>query len=211
MAMRSRRHRASLDRIAADVAAKGRENLRKERARQDVLKRLQASTPEELIEIAQRRAVEEYKTNANRIKRLQMQARASGKSMAAKQAMIAAGIDPMSADQALSAGELRGDELKSVRQQISEKPGFQGKKNVYTCEECGFSYVTVDIDEGTTPFMSMCQNDGCKALAKSSFYRVPSDLVATHEWYRPADVSGESPMTQEHVRMGGLLLREIRE
>ena len=45
-------------------------------------------------------------------------------------------------------------------------------------------------------------------MAESSFYRVDQFLGHTHEWYRPASVDDLDPDTAEHVRNGGLLLRE---
>lgn len=43
--------------------------------------------------------------------------------------------------------------------------------------------VTVDIDEGVTPFMEICEK--CKGDMHSSFYRCPQNLIPTHEWYKP--------------------------
>jgi hypothetical protein len=90
----------------------------------------------------------------------------------------------------------------------------QGKKNIYTCEKCGAHIVTVDRDEGTTPFMTRCKADGCEGMMKSSFYRVfDQDMKPSHEWYRaePADIAKmrNSRACHEHARMGGLFLREI--
>lgn len=94
---------------------------------------------------------------------------------------------------------------------VQEPEGFKGKKNVYTCPECGNHIVTVDRDDGTTPFLTMCKADpsACRGMMQSAFYRVDQSLVPSHEWYKPDDVSGETPAVKEHVRMGGLLLREI--
>lgn len=85
-----------------------------------------------------------------------------------------------------------------------------GKKNRYTCQECGFQFVTVDKDPGTTPFMCGCQKPGCKGTAQSEFYRVDQSLPATHEWYRASDVEarGMKPHVRQHHDMGGLLLRK---
>lgn len=87
---------------------------------------------------------------------------------------------------------------------------FKGKKNVYTCQECGDAFVTIDRDEGTTPFLTACRR-GCKALAQSSFYRVDQSLTPAFEWYRPKpeEVAALSPASRQHVEIGGLLLRPL--
>jgi hypothetical protein len=89
---------------------------------------------------------------------------------------------------------------------------LQGKKNVYVCEKCRGSFVTVDRDAGTTPFMTTCRaTDGCKGLAQSSFYRVDQALAATYEWRRltDAEAAQQHPASMQHHLMGGLFLRPI--
>ena len=89
---------------------------------------------------------------------------------------------------------------------------FQGKKNIYTCEKCGFHVVTVDRDEGVTPFMIACRAFGCDGHMHSSMYRVFDQRIkARFEWYRPGEpeLAMMSPAMQDHVRMGGLAMREI--
>lgn len=103
------------------------------------------------------------------------------------------------------------EQLQRLAEEQEPDAPFVGKKNVYTCDECGHQKVTVDLVHGTTPFMISCGADGCGAMSKSSFYRVDQSLEPTHEWYRPEDVSGETEMTKEHVRKGGLLLRVIED
>lgn len=90
---------------------------------------------------------------------------------------------------------------------------YVGRKNVYVGEACGLHTVTVDRDDGVTPFMITCRADLCRGKARSSFYRVDQRLRASHEWYRPdeATVTREErkhPGTREYVAQGGLLLRE---
>ncbi len=89
----------------------------------------------------------------------------------------------------------------------------QGKINVYVCQKCRGRTVTIDTDDGTTPFMIKCRSaGGChEAMAESSFYRVNQNLIPTYEWYRPvgeelAALEGEM---KEHVDKGGLCLRRI--
>jgi hypothetical protein len=82
-----------------------------------------------------------------------------------------------------------------------------GKVNVYTCPECKGEMVTVDVDEGTTPFMLGCRaTAGCKGLAESSFYRPrPGHAPPALEWYRPsaAEMKKASPAMREHAGKGG--------
>lgn len=98
--------------------------------------------------------------------------------------------------------------------------------NVYVCEYNCLT-VTVDVDEGVTPFMIKCRRrstkerplnpaltgaDGeCKGTARSSFYpKGPKPRHIgdpTHEWYKPDSLHGLSAAEIQHVRQGGLLLR----
>ena len=90
--------------------------------------------------------------------------------------------------------------------------GLRGKKNVYRCEKCHASFVTVDRDKGTTPFATSCQaTPGCRGPATSKFYLVDQTQPATHEWYRASDeeAAARSPWSREHHRRGGLFLRKI--
>ena len=113
------------------------------------------------------------------------------------------------------------------------------KLNIYTCNTCGGRIVTVDLVEGTTPFMVGCRvtehdaklranEDGlaieelrglwdtlkCKGDMYSSFYRVPPDAPEpTWEWYKPdAKEYAKLPLVtrRDHVDKGGLLLRRIK-
>jgi hypothetical protein len=97
------------------------------------------------------------------------------------------------------------------------------RENVYVCEKCGGFTVTIDVDEGVTPFMIRCRakdvvgNDailpGCKGNAVSSFY--PEGPRPSHiqepawEWYAPSSTEFESldSATKDHVYSGGLILR----
>jgi transcription elongation factor Elf1 len=105
-----------------------------------------------------------------------------------------------------------------MRRRTMTRTSFQYMKNAYSCEKCGKITVTIDRDHGTSPFLTQCPN--CKqSLMKSEFYRVPQHVVPTHEWYKPTAVEleivcmGKEPEhkngIREHVRRGGLLLREI--
>lgn len=92
--------------------------------------------------------------------------------------------------------------------------------NVYTCGICKGRTVTVDLDEGVTPFLLGCRATGkegdCTGTAQSAMYRVPADSPpADWEWYRPDDVElarikKRSRSLAEHVEHGGLVIRPRR-
>ena len=103
---------------------------------------------------------------------------------------------------------------------------LKGRENVYTCQACGGTVVTVDRDTGTTPFMishSEVAGSGCNGPMYSAFYpkgpRPPHIGAPTHEWYAPtkaelkAECASHDRYTRDairqHVEMGGLLLRPI--
>lgn len=97
---------------------------------------------------------------------------------------------------------------------------FKGKKNLYLCHSCGRGVVTLDRDEGVTPFAITCDN--CGKSAYSFFYRLPPNIAEVvtpaFEWYRPTAAEldevcktltrpGMADATRDHVCKGGLLKR----
>lgn len=91
---------------------------------------------------------------------------------------------------------------------------FKGKKNIYKCDD-GHLTVTIDRDDGVTPFMTTCTYTGCGKMARSHMYHAQCQVFEpTHEWYRPTErqMSKEKrPGVIDHVKRGGLLLRAITE
>jgi hypothetical protein len=91
----------------------------------------------------------------------------------------------------------------------------KGKINTYTCPQ-GHVTVTKDADEGTTPMMLRCRqkdNDGkhnCTEFSSSAWYRCNQCLTPEYEWYKPDTLKGLNHDEKEHVQMGGLLLRKIK-
>lgn len=90
------------------------------------------------------------------------------------------------------------------------------RENTYTCPK-RHATRTVDVADGVTPFMIGCKELGCTEMAESAFY--PKELRPLHvpgpkwEWYKPTEKQAKKkesrfPGTLEHVRRGGLLLRE---
>ncbi len=85
-----------------------------------------------------------------------------------------------------------------------------GQKNIYTCWQCGAHIVTVDRDDGVTPFMIACMVPHCGGQMKSSMYKVFDQAMrAFWEWYKPAAPQRLSEAERAHVDKGGLLLRAI--
>lgn len=88
--------------------------------------------------------------------------------------------------------------------------------NVYTCNKCKGRTVTIDIDEGVTPFMLNCRASGdeetCNGMAESSFYNNPLNLEPQWEWYRPDTIerANSSIGMREHANKGGLFIRKRR-
>ncbi|MBZ0297579.1 MAG: hypothetical protein K8L99_33795 [Anaerolineae bacterium] len=87
---------------------------------------------------------------------------------------------------------------------------YKGKINQYTCTVCGGVITTIDRDEGTTAFFVSCYaTPECQGPMRSSMYQVDQSLVPDHEWYKPTGKI-QNRALREHVRMGGLLIRPIR-
>ena len=94
-----------------------------------------------------------------------------------------------------------------------------GRKNAYVCDGgfgglpglprpgCGHFMVTVDRDEGVTPFAMPCEH--CGATAYSRMYRVALNIEPTHEWYKPESIDAEPQWARHHISQGGLMLRAI--
>lgn len=82
--------------------------------------------------------------------------------------------------------------------------------NAYDCSNCDYQIITIDRDEGTTPFMITCPK--CKEMAMSNFYRVAQNLAPTHEFYRPNQEEYDTLLGEEkeYIGKGGLILREIK-
>lgn len=93
-----------------------------------------------------------------------------------------------------------------------------GQINAYECTVCGRRTVTVNRDDGVTPFIIMCRQgfpDTCGEEARSLCYNVPQNLLPSHEWFRPDEKMVETMEKRgdtaavEHVRNGGLHLRRL--
>jgi hypothetical protein len=85
----------------------------------------------------------------------------------------------------------------------------KGRKNQYTCDTCGKSVVTLDVDEGTTPFMILCRVTlHCQGMMRSNFYSCDQSLEHMLEWFAPQSFKGYSPEMIEHIHKGGLDLRD---
>lgn len=86
----------------------------------------------------------------------------------------------------------------------------KNKINVYTCTSCKHPIVTINLDEGVTPFMIGCPRKEC-ALgkftdARSSFYNVDQRIIPVYGWYRKKEAD---PGGLDHHNNGGLFLRKL--
>lgn len=93
----------------------------------------------------------------------------------------------------------------------------ESRENVYTCKKCGGYTVTVDVNEGVTPFILRCRASGkegdCDGDAYSAMYpdgprpaRIPPPAW---EWFKPtgSEYNKLSRAMKEHVDRGGLDIR----
>jgi hypothetical protein len=90
------------------------------------------------------------------------------------------------------------------------------EKNAYICrnkEACGYIMVTVDLEDGTTPMMLIC--DKCSQPAYSCWYKVPQDLEPQYAWQKPSVIEFKKfskavrAAVRDHVERGGLCLYRI--
>jgi hypothetical protein len=88
------------------------------------------------------------------------------------------------------------------------KPAKPNRLNMYTCDN-DHNTITIDLNEGVTPFMIDCMTLDCGLIARSHFYNVSPELIPAYEWYYPTNLKGLHPAEVEHVVKGGLLLRKI--
>lgn len=91
-----------------------------------------------------------------------------------------------------------------------------GKHNSYTCDTCRKSIITIDRDDGTTPFMLGCRaTAGCKGMMQSAFYTGPlinAGAQATFEWRKATykEYVRASREMKQHFDMGGLDIHPIK-
>ena len=85
--------------------------------------------------------------------------------------------------------------------------------NSYRCDTCGKDTVTIDRDEGVTPFILGCRvTAGCSGMGTSAMYKPGEKRRPTHEWFSPNEQERKrlSRGMLEHVIRGGLDIRPIR-
>ena len=84
----------------------------------------------------------------------------------------------------------------------------KGQKNLYRCQECLDALVTLDMVDGTTPFMLSCHvTPTCTGAMFSSFYQCDQRLPHQYEWFKPDRLDGYDADMLEHIRKGGLVIR----
>lgn len=89
-----------------------------------------------------------------------------------------------------------------------------GRLNSYRCDTCEGLIVTIDRDEGVTPFMLRCRvTEKCGGSMTSSFYKLHAPGEPTWEWRKPteAEIQRASTGLRGHYEQGGLLLAKISQ
>jgi len=88
-------------------------------------------------------------------------------------------------------------------------PTQTGQRNAYTCTTCRDQIITVNLEDGTTPFMICCRK--CDGAMHSAFGQVPLGNQPTHGWHKPKgdEYDHLDRLEKDHVDKGGLLLREL--
>ena len=83
----------------------------------------------------------------------------------------------------------------------------KGQINTYTCVACGDVRVTIDRDDGVTPYALGCPS--CGGTSFSGMYQVDQSLTPEWEWFRPYHSRKLTPAMRDHVKAGGLDIRKI--
>ncbi len=83
------------------------------------------------------------------------------------------------------------------------------QKNAYTCDRCHQNIITIDRDDGVTPFMLACRaTAGCTGTMRSQFYFQNERTLSPpqYEWRKPTrqEYANMSPAMRQHIDIGGL-------
>lgn len=100
---------------------------------------------------------------------------------------------------------------KNVRCKMTKSD--EERLNKYTCRKCGGFIITIDRDEGVTPFMICCRaSEYCNGDMFSAFYDNVSG-IPTFEWRKPTstEYAKASKAMREHYDKGGLNIYPINE
>jgi hypothetical protein len=86
--------------------------------------------------------------------------------------------------------------------------------NRYCCEKCHKNIITIDRDEGATPFMIPCMRTAeCPGPMTSRFYQVEEVWgEPTYEWRKPTkkEYKKMSAAMKQHIDQGGLNIYPIK-
>ena len=93
---------------------------------------------------------------------------------------------------------------------MKEIKGWRNKNwrvNIYVCKSCQNLITTVDVDEGTTPFMILCPK--CRGDAQSNFYPQSRPIP---KWIKPPIFEWFKPKTNKEIlHYSKLELKEHRK
>lgn len=98
----------------------------------------------------------------------------------------------------------------------------KGLVNAYTCEKCGGTICTVNLDAGVTPMFLACRAvpsdlvKDCDGSMVSAWYRGTEAMTPTWGWHQATPkqirrMKRNDPAMADHCAQGGLLLRELTE
>lgn len=94
-----------------------------------------------------------------------------------------------------------------------QPPQSSERLNRYVCQVCGRSIITIDRDEGVTPFMLNCRaTPDCKGDMHSSFYEGVTGQP-THEWRKPTaeEYQNMSQPMRDYIDSGALNIYPLAE
>lgn len=102
---------------------------------------------------------------------------------------------------------------------MSERSGMI---NEYRCPTCRGKTVTINRDDGTTPFFLKCRASpaGCDEMAQSMIYRVDQNQRPAWEWIRPTPAEFDEYLKahreeeyrdewKKHCDLGGMMLIRV--
>ena len=93
-----------------------------------------------------------------------------------------------------------------------KQPMSETTMNRYVCEVCKGNIVTINREQGVTPFMLKCRaRNNCKGWMLSGFYREFITKMPSYEWRKPTEEEYKAlhPEMKEHVDKGGLMIYKI--
>lgn len=80
---------------------------------------------------------------------------------------------------------------------------MEGNKDKFKCHECGFSVITIERDDGITPYVLPCLNKGCDSVMLSKFGKKAVVLG------KSPDYELRFPTEDEYEKMSGKFREKV--